>query len=96
MPNTQKIFNKSAIGTTAVQLTSTSNPAQTGVEVIASPSNSGTVWVGVSSSVTSGTADSTDGIPLAAGTSAFLYVSDANMIYAIGSAAGQRVAVHVL
>lgn len=51
------------VGTTAVQLSSTSIYAQAGIAIRADKDNAGTVFVG-NSDVTTGTSDSTDGFPL--------------------------------
>jgi hypothetical protein len=81
---------KSAIGTTAVQLTTTSAHAPRGVQIKASVANSGTVYVG-NSDVTAGSADATDGFPLGAGDALFLPIDDPSKVYLVGSAAGQIV-----
>lgn len=71
-------------------LTATSYACKFGVTVIADPANSGTVYVG-NSDVTAGTTDATDGVPLRAGVSMFLPISNPNLLYVIGSAANQVV-----
>jgi hypothetical protein len=81
---------KSAIGTTAVQLTTTSVHAPRGVQMKAAVSNSGTVYVG-NSDVTAGAADATDGFPLGAGDALFVPIDDPSKIYLVGTAAGQVV-----
>jgi hypothetical protein len=81
---------KSAIGATALQMTTVSNPATKGVSVVASSTNTGIVYVGIST-VTANAADATDGYPLTAGSSITLPVSNANLVYVIGSATGQAV-----
>ena len=55
---------KSSIGTSAVQLT-TSTHVSRGIQVIADSTNSVIVYVGLST-VTANAADSTDGFPLSA------------------------------
>jgi len=92
---------KSSIGTSAVALTSTSNPISYKVGIRAASGNSGTVYVGLSSAVTAGSSDTTDGFPLAAGEYTELTrsaVSDTTGVYLIASGAGQKVfwAVDVL
>ena len=82
---------KSSVGTSAVQLTSTSTDASRGVLVKAADDNSGTVYVGNSSSVTADSADATDGFPLAAGEAVLVKVNNASRVYLIGSASGQKV-----
>jgi hypothetical protein len=81
---------KSAIGATALQLTSSPTSCQSGVLIRADKANTGTVYVGPAA-VTAGTADATDGFPLAAGDIIFIPVVDASLVFAIGSATGQRV-----
>jgi hypothetical protein len=82
---------KSGVGTTAVQLVALSTPATRGVLVRASHDNSGTVSVGSSTNVTADTSDSTDGLPLAPGESLLVKVDDANKVYVIANATGQKV-----
>lgn len=81
---------KSSIGVTAVQITATSIEAQKGVLIKADTNNSGIVYIG-NSDVTAGSADATDGFPLQPGESVQVEIDNVNRIYAIGSAAGQKV-----
>jgi hypothetical protein len=81
---------KSAVGTTAVQLTTAAAHQSKGVQLKADAANSGTVYVG-NSNVTAGTTDATDGFPLAGGEGLFVPVDDPSKVYVIGSAAGQNV-----
>lgn len=81
---------KSSIGTSAVQLTSANVPTRRGVLVKAAAGNSGTVYVG-KSDVTNDSADATDGFELSAGESVTVEIDNANKVYVIGSAAGQKV-----
>ncbi len=82
----------SSIGTTAVQLKSTLPgwPVRKGVQIKADAGNSGTVYIGLSD-VTKGDVAATDGFPLAAGEGLFVPCNDITLIYAIGSASGQKV-----
>lgn len=82
---------KSGVGTSAVQLAASSTPATRGVLVRAPHDNSGTVFVGSSTSVTADSADATDGLPLAPGESLLIKVNDANKVYVIANATGQKV-----
>mgnify|MGYP001586299131 CR=1 FL=1 len=82
---------KSSIGVTAVQMLATDTKIQKGVVVKADNNNSGIVYVGKSASVTAGSADATDGFPLYPGDSVKLDVGNLNLVYLIGSAAGQKV-----
>ena len=74
----------------AEQLIAVSHPATTAVLVRADAENSGVVYLGDSASVTAGTLGSTDGLPLSAGDAISIPVTNANLIYAIGSAANQK------
>ena len=78
------------IDTSAEQITSTSYPATVGVLFRADSGNSGLVYLG-NSDVTAGTDASTDGFPLSAGDGVFLQISNANLVYAIGSAVNQKI-----
>jgi hypothetical protein len=78
------------IDTTAEQVTSTSYLASVGVLFRADADNSGVVYLG-NSDVTAGTTSSTDGFPLSAGDGVFLQISNANLVYAIGSAVNQKI-----
>lgn len=79
----------SNVGTSAEQIVIESTPAAHGVLIRAHKDNTGTVYIG-KSDVTAGSADATDGMPLQAGESLTLNVDNANKVYAIGSAAGQK------
>ena len=78
------------IDTSAEQVTSTSYPAAVGVLFRADASNSGLVYLG-NSDVTAGTTAATDGFPLSAGDAVFLQISNANLVYGIGSAVNQKI-----
>ena len=71
---------KSSIGTTAVQITTSTIHAHRGVQVVAAAGNSVTVYVGTST-VTTDSADGTDGFPLAAGESVVIPIIDPSKIY---------------
>jgi hypothetical protein len=81
---------KSSVGTSAVQVASTSYRAAKGVQIKADAANSAVVYVG-NSDLTADTADATDGFPLAAGEGLFVPVDDVNKIYVRGGASGQKV-----
>lgn len=96
------IFNKSAIGASALKLTATSTPVSYGVYVQADPGNStGKVAVGLSSAVTIATSDATDGYVLGSSDAALFIPAldvpsqDASNLYVIGSTTGLRVSVAV-
>lgn len=81
----------SDVDTVAEQITTTSVTASRGVVVKAANANSGTVYVGTSSSVTAGTADATDGFELGAGESILVEVNNANKVWVIASVNNQKV-----
>ena len=78
------------IDTAAEQITSTSYPATVGVLFRADADNSGVIYLG-NSDVTAGTTAATDGLPLSAGDAVFLQISNANLVYGIGSAVNQKI-----
>lgn len=82
--------SKSGIGTSAVQLTTTSSSARQGVLVKAGADNAGRIYPGTSSSVTANSNDDTDGFELSAGDSVVVEVDDPSKIFIIGSAADQK------
>jgi hypothetical protein len=86
---------KSSVGVSAVQLVATPLHAAKGIELIAASTNSGTVYVG-NADVTAGSADATDGFPLAPGARLFLPLDDPSKVYVRGSASGQTVFFVVL
>lgn len=73
---------KSSIGTTAVQITSTSTALIMGATVKAARTNAVRVFIG-NSDVTADSTDSTDGMELGPGESVFIPVDNANKLYAI-------------
>jgi len=82
---------KSSIGTSAVQMKSSSVPCNNGVMIKASSTNTGIVYVGSSNAVTANTSDTTDGLPLSANDGIVITVDNANDIWLIASAASQKV-----
>jgi hypothetical protein len=82
--------SKGSIGTSAVQVTTTSIKLEKGVIVKAAAGNGGTVYVG-NSDVTANSAEATDGFELTAGESITVPVDDVSKVYVIGSGAGQQV-----
>ena len=82
--------SKASIGGTALQLTTSEAPLRNGLLVRAATTNSGTVYVG-GSTVTADSAAATDGFPLLAGESVKVEADKASLVYAIGSATGQKV-----
>lgn len=70
----------------------TSVPLQYGVQVVADPANTGTIYVGLLSTITAG-ADANSGIPLSAGQTWFFPHADCpnlNNVYVWPSAASQK------
>ena len=64
---------KSDIGTTPARVISDQSVVvNEGLQILASPNNSETIYVGYSSGITANSADSTDGFPLVPGASLFL------------------------
>ena len=84
------VHGAKSVDGTAVVLSVSVVPLRNGVVVKAASTNPGTVYVG-GSTVTANTADATDGLPLAAGESVMVEVEKVSLLYAIGSAAGQKV-----
>jgi len=78
------------VDTSAEALTTTSFAAKRGVVVKAASTNTGIIYVG-NSDVTDGDTAATDGIPLAAGESLEIEVSNPNTIYVIASVVNQKV-----
>jgi len=81
---------KSGIGTTPVQVTTSSVTAINGVQIKAADTNTDKVYVGISG-VTADTADATDGYPLAPGDALLVPVSNANAVYVVASSGSQKV-----
>jgi len=79
------------IDTSAEQLVASSVACKFGVTVKAAATNTGTVYIGASSSVTAGTTGSTDGFPLEPGESVTVPVNNVNLLYGIASVANQKV-----
>ena len=79
------------IDTSAEQITTTSFACKFGVTLKAAATNTGTLYIGDSSSVTAGTTGSTDGFPLEPGESVTLPVNNPNLLYAIASVANQKI-----
>lgn len=84
-----KTGSKSSITTSAVQIIVSSTPAVVGVTVKAANTNTGTLYIG-NATITAGTTDATDGFELAGGEAVTIEIDDVNKLYAIGSAAGQK------
>lgn len=83
--------SKNSIGTTAVQMSSTSYAVRRGVLIKASNVNVGRVYVGDDNTVTQNTNASTDGFELGPGQEVIIPVTNVNVIYLVASQAGQKV-----
>jgi hypothetical protein len=79
------------VGTTAAKLSATSLPAPRGFGLKAAAGNTGVVYAGAAATVTAGTADATDGYPLAAGQEVFFPVDDLTKVWLVATAAAQKV-----
>jgi len=82
--------SKGSIGTSAVQITTSTFQCVKGMLIRADPANTGIVYIG-QSDVTANSAAATDGLPLEAGDAVMIEVNQVNLVYAIASAAGQKV-----
>ena len=82
--------SKSSIGTSAVQISSTSVVASSGVTLRSALANSATIYIGPST-VTANTAAATNGIPLNPGESINMPLNNLNLLYAIATATGQEI-----
>jgi len=89
-PSGKMYHGSTAVDTTAVQISSNNWPLTFGVLVKAAADNTGKVYIG-NSNVTAGTAADTDGEELSAGDAVFIEIDAVSKVYAIGSAAGQKV-----
>ncbi len=78
--------NVASVGTSAIQITTTSFTCSKGVTVTADMSNTGTIFVGNSSSVTTST-----GFSLEAGDALFLPIDNPTKVYVISDTASQKV-----
>lgn len=79
------------VGTSAVQVTDSPTRFVKGVVVLADSANSAPVYVG-SYLVTADTTETSGGFPLEAGKSVSLQVEDLSKLYAVSTAADQKVA----
>jgi hypothetical protein len=76
-----------SVSASAVQIGGASSvPLKSGITILADSSNSGTIYVGASSSVST-----TNGFPLAAGAALELSLSDLNIAYCISDASSQTI-----
>lgn len=83
--------SKGSIGVSALPLTAVGFGAAKGIELIAAATNAaGIVYVG-NADVTAGSAEATDGFPLAAGARLFIPIERVSSIHLIGSTTGLKV-----
>lgn len=88
--------SKSDIGTSPARLISDRKVVvNAGVQLVASSDNSEIIWVGYNDDITAGTADATDGFPLAAGAGMFMPVRHPADIW-VRSTSGESQKVHYL
>jgi len=80
-----------SVGTSVTALSSNDRELKGGVQLVADASNSGTVYVGVRTTLTAGSAAATDGYPLAAGDAVFIPSSKESEVQLIASGSGQSV-----
>ena len=78
-------YNQVTVGTSAVQLATSSTPLKFGIVVKADPSNSGKVYVGDSSVSTS------NGYCLTAGEGIAFEIDDASKVYVVADTDNQKV-----
>jgi len=78
-------YGQVTVGTTAVQLTSTSTPLNFGIVVKADPNNSGNVYVGDSSVSTS------NGYLLTPGESISFEIDDVSKVYVVADTDNQKI-----
>lgn len=81
---------RKTVGTTAVQITTSTAELFSGIHIRAAGSNTGTIYVGFSNAVTADSADATDGFPLNANDGLYLPVSLGSEVWIIASAASQK------
>lgn len=81
------------IGQTAGRFTTATTPLVHGVLVQADPANGGTIYVGLSSSVSATAGNANNGHALAAGKSVTIPCDDLSSVYLIASAASQNYTV---
>lgn len=84
---TSALTGQKTINTTAVQMTTTSHQCREGVLVRALDTNTGKVFIGYNSGVTTAS-----GMPLNAGDASSRGIDNPNKIYLVADATGQKVA----
>ena len=90
LPSALTTGRNAAVGTAAVQLTSSSLVAGQCIQVIADDRNTDKVYIGPSG-VTADTNNATDGFPLIPGASIAIFVNNANLLYGISPSGTQKV-----
>jgi len=89
--NGRDTFRVTAATGTAAKVTTRSYELHAGCAIKAAAGNTGTVFVGFRSTLTAGTAASTDGYPLAAGEEFPFAVADPSELYQVADAASQDI-----
>lgn len=82
---------KSDVSATPTQLTPVDETCNTGVQVLASPDNAETIYVGYSSAITANEDDLTDGFPLVPGAAFFFPCRHPGQIWVRSTAVGSQV-----
>ena len=86
MITNKPVYGQRTVGTTAVQLNSTASIQVRGTSIVAFATNSGVIYIGDDSSVTSST-----GFPLVAGNVVPWPTNDISSIWVISDTASQKV-----
>ena len=81
------VNGQKGLGTSAVQMSSSTTILKSGVNIKSHQQNSGKIYIGGSNSVTTNT-EANGGYPLSAGEEMFIECKSPNMIYVIGDATG--------
>lgn len=81
------------VGTSVTALNTNDRELDGGVQIVVDAGEAGTVYVGARSTLTAGSANVTDGFPLAAGETIFLPVAKESDIYVV---ANQSTQIHIL
>lgn len=79
------------VGTTAVQVSTSTRELTLGVQILADAGNAGVIYVSSSPNVTAGTNDETDGFPLVAGATLMFPAREENKVYLIATAVLQSI-----
>ena len=78
------------IGTAAVAVSANSRTLHWGVQVVATSTNTVSIWVGRKSNMTAGTNDDTDGFELVPGGTIFIPAPTETKVFGVSGTAGQK------